>query len=426
MRKTTLALILLALTPTLRAADTPPTAPTTIQNLPPVHPKNGTVNLPPEMIDALKKLTDDDYKIRQDAVNKLQQVLSRQFQQMVALQNLMLKVQDGLASQLQEMTQGAGSEPHSNTRVAGLMEFNAALSRWAIDVMALPEKDRNDLLAWGTKDENIPLIARAYNRNDDLRAKAAKELVNLNTPQAQWLLVQLLNDPSREVSLAAIDAVYDKKPAPRVVATLWDRATAAAMNQIHQRQPRQKQLNIHGRLVVIYDQDPNYQSRMQDAEVAVDALIHFNDPEITQRLDAMFKELASTMSNPNDYRWRIMSPNYGEAGRALARLVEHYKPREAVAFLFKVLAIENNDGSDSTMNHEKFRSSSRIDAAAMIAKLIGQDPDDYKIKRYANWGDRWMIKGGVPEEEAVVKKLQGWWKENRSKYESPSAPPSRP
>jgi hypothetical protein len=140
----------------------------------------------------------------------------------------------------------------------------------------------------------------------------------------------------------------------------------------------------------------------------------------------MFKELASTMSNPNDYRWRIMSPNYGEAGRALARLVEHYKPREAVAFLFKVLAIESNDGSDSTMNNEKFRSSSRIDAAAMIAKLIGQDPDDYKIKRYANWGDRWMIKGGVPEEEAVVKKLQGWWKENRSKYESPSAPPSRP
>jgi hypothetical protein len=296
------------------------------------------------------------------------------------------------------------------------MEFNSALSRWAIDVMALPEKERDTLLAWGMKDENLPLIARAYARTDEVRGKAARELAKLQNPESEWLLAQLLIDPSREVALNALDAVYDRKPTPKIVNAVWERATFSAMNQIRQRQARQKTINVRGRMVSVYE-DPGAQSRAQDADVAVDVLIKYNDPQITERLDAMFKEVSASLSNPNDYRWRFLSPNYGDAGRVMSRLVDHYKPKEAVVFLVKVLAVESNDGSDTTVNNEKMRYSSRIDAIAMLAKMIGQEPDDYGIKKLANWGDRWLIKGGTAEEAAAVKKLQEWWKENRSKYE---------
>jgi hypothetical protein len=392
--------------------------------LPPVDPHGG--GIPPEMIEALRRMTSEDFKVRENAVNELEAAMTRQFRQMVQVQDLLLRVQQGLAEQLAQMTQTPDTE--AKNRVAGLMEFNSAVSKWAVDVMALPASERDPFLKWGITDEHLPIIARAYNRKAEVRAKAAREIAKLSGPEPDWLLVQLLNDNDREVSLTAIDAVGDRPPTPAIMDCLWDRAVGVAMAQFRQRAQRQRNITIRGRTIVIYEQDPNLNgTRQQDVDVVVDILIGFKSDDVTNRLNAMFKEMTSTMTSGNDYRWRVISPNYGEGGRALSRLVDAYKPREAVPFLMKVVGMENTDGYDTTVNNnEKVRYSTAIDGAALFIKAIGQDPDDYGLKKYQNFGDRWLIKGGQPEENELKKKLQAWWKVHQKEYTESTAATVKP
>lgn len=399
--------------PTLTADARPLPAGATIV-LPSIDPHTGGV--PPEMLEALRQMTSEDFKTRENAVNQLEVAMTRQFQQMVQVQDVLLRVQQGLADQLAQMTQAPDAD--GKNRVAGLMEFNSAVSRWAVDVMGMPAEQRDPFLQWGIKDENLPIIARAYNRKPEVRAKAARDIAKMTGSQADWLLVQLLNDSDREVSLTAIDAVGDRPPTPAIVDCLWDRAVGAAMAQFRQRATRQRNITIRGRTIVIYDQDPNTNgSRQQDADVVVDILIGYKSEDITNRLNTMFKEMSSTMTNGNDYRWRVISPNYGEGGKAISRLLEAYKPREAVGFLIKVVNMENSDGYDTTVNNnEKVRYSSSIDGAALLIKSIGQDPEDYNIKKYQNFGDRWLIKGGQPEEAELKKKIMAWWRVHQKEY----------
>jgi hypothetical protein len=400
-------------TPRLTADARPLPAGATIV-LPAVDPHTGGV--PPEMLDALRQMTSEDFKTRESAVNQLEAAMTRQFQQMVQVQDVLLRVQQGLADQLAQMTQTPDTE--GKTRVAGLMEFNSAVSRWAVDVMAMPGEQREAFLQWGIKDENLPIVARAYNRKGEVRAKAAREIAKLSGPQADWLLVQLLNDTDREVSLTAIDAVGDRPPTPAIMDCLWDRAVGVAMAQFRQRAARQRTITIRGRAIVIYEQDPNTNgSRQQDADMVVDILIGYKSEEITNRLNAMFKEMSSSVTSGSDYRWRVISPNYGEGGKAISRLLDAYKPREAVGFLIKVVNMENSDGYDTTVNNnEKVRYSSSIDGAALLIKAIGQDPEDYNIKKYQNFGDRWLLKGGQPEEADLKKKIMAWWRLNQKAY----------
>ncbi|HVX83589.1 MAG TPA: hypothetical protein VH253_02110 [Phycisphaerae bacterium] len=387
--------------------------------LPPLDPKVSTV--PPELIDALKRMSAEDFQTRVKAVNDLELAMTRQFQQMVQVQDLLLRVQQGLADQLSQMTQGAAGD--SQTRVAGLMEFNGAVSRWAVDVMALPESQRESLLQWGIRPENLPLIARAYNRDPQVRAKASREIAKFTGPEADWLLVQLLNDRDREVSLTTIDAVADRPISPPILDAIWDHAVGFAMNQFRQQSTPQRTISIRGRTIVIYNQNQNPYAQ-QDADVAVDVLIGMKSDKVTDRLNAMFKEMAGSMTNNNDYRWRVISPNYGEGGRAISRLMEAYKPKEAVPFLLKVLNMDISDGYDTTVNNnEKVRYSSRIDAAALLLKAIGQDPDDYNIHKYSNFGDRWLLKGGQPEENTLVRKLQTWGRTHANDFATAPPPP---
>ena len=383
--------------------------------LPPI-PGNAAATISPEMIDALKALSAEDYKTRQEALTKLQQMMGKHFQQMVLVQELMLKVQANLADQLKQMT--LTPETDGQSKVASLMEFNNALSHWAIDVMALPDGKRQAMLNWGLTADHLPLIAKAYNRKEGVRASVAKDLGKIDGDEASWILCQLLNDSDREVSLLTLDALWDRSSTPDIVDALWNRATGAATAQFRQRQPRVRMINVRGRMIQVYDQDYNYNSRIQDADVAVDLLVKYKSPVIVEKLDALFTEMNTTLANnPQDYRWRILSPNYGEGGKAMSRLVETYKPKTVVPFLMKAVQNPSQDGYDTTVgNNEKARYSTRIDAAAVLLRVVGQDPEDYEIRKFANYGDRWMIKGGVAEENEMVKKIQTWWRANAKDY----------
>lgn len=253
-----------------------------------------------------------------------------------------------------------------------------------------------------------------------MRAAGARELAKIEGEQTTWLLAQLINDPDREVALNAMDAVWDRPPSPLIVEALWNRATGYTMNQIRPPTPRTRMINIRGRAIQVYDQDYNNNSRLADGDVAADVLLRYKSPAIGEKLNGVFVELEASLNNPNDYRWRVISPNYGGDGaRSFLRLVEAYKPKESVPALVKMLAMtnNNNDGGDTTINNnEKVRYSTRIDAAALLIKIIGQDPDDYNVRKYPNWGDRWLIKGGMDEENELVKRIQKWWKANAREY----------
>jgi len=372
----------------------------------------------PEMLETLRQLSNEDYKTRQEAVAKLQQAIAKHFQQMVYVQDLMLKIQTNLAEQLKQLTLVPDNE--GAARTASLMEFNHALSRWAIDVMQLPEKERTAMLDWGIKQENIQIVARAYHRKNEVRIEATKELAKVtgaNATQADWLLAQLLNDGDREVSLMAMDAIWDRPANAMIIDTLWTKATAGVMNQIRPRNQQPKVVTVRGRTIQIYEQDYRAQARAQDADVAVDLLIKQKNDEVNKRLGAMFTELMASAGNPNDYRWTVFSPNYGDGGRAMSRLIEAYKPREAAGFFMKVMGSASTDGYDTTIgNNEKYRQSTRCDAAGVFMKIVNLDPDEFGLRKVANYGDRWMVKGGQPEENEMVKKLQEWWKKNAKEY----------
>ena len=116
------------------------------QTAPPATNPSNAVNSA-EMLAALRQLSAEDYQTRQDAVQKLQLAMTRHFQQLVQMQELMLKIQDNLAAQLQDIRQTPA--PDKDPRAASLMEFNQALSRWAIDTLSQPADRREALLQWG-------------------------------------------------------------------------------------------------------------------------------------------------------------------------------------------------------------------------------------------------------------------------------------
>lgn len=376
----------------------------------------GGAAVTPEMLAALRQLSAEDFATRQEAVKKLQHAMAKHFEQMVLVQELMLKIQDSLAAQLREMTMQPEGE--AQARVASLMEFNNALSRWAIDVLALPEAQRQKLLNWGLDEDNIVLVAKAYARQDDVRAAAAKELAKQKGEAATWMLCQLLMDTSREVSLTAMDAVYEREPEDAVIEALWTRATAYTYNQLQQRQTRYKTITVRGRTIQVYDQDYAANQRMQDADVATDVLIKYKQDSIRKRLDGLFVEMESTLvANPNDYRWRsILSPNYGSNAMTFSRLVEEYRPKKALAFVVKALQSNYQDGYNTNVNNKQYRQSTRVDMAALFALLTNQDPGDYNLEKVANYNNRWMVLGQEKEEEESVRKLLKWWKEHHKEF----------
>ena len=375
--------------------------------------------LTPDALTALQQLSADDFTTRQEALAKLQATMAHHLQQNLLVQEVMLRIQQNLADQLQEMT--GIPDLQAQAHVASLMEFDNALSRWALDALTLAEPQRKAMLAWGLAPENFPLIARAYSRKTETRAAAAKDLAKLNNDNAIHILGQLLDDHDREVSLTAMDALWDKTPTPAIIDALWDRSVAMAMQQFRPRPVNTKNINVHGRIVQVQDYDYNYYNiRMQDADVAVDVLNHMKSPLVATKLNELFTDFLN-IKDANDYRWHLLSPNYGQGGLALSRLIDAYKPKTAVVFLVKSLRSNNNDGYNNQMNNIQYRLSSRIDSAALLLKITGQDPDDFKLKKTPNFGDRWVLEGTEKEEEAMIKKVEAWWKIHGNEYD-PSVP----
>lgn len=385
----------------------------------------------PEMLAALQQLSAEDFQTRQDAVQKLQVAMTQHFQKLVLMQELMLKIQENLSEQLRQMSQAPESE--KETRPASLMEFNQALSKWAIDTLNQPPERRDPMLKWGLSSEGYPLVVRAYARKPEVRAAATKDLAKLDTVPAATLLGMLLDDPEREVSLTAMDAIWDRPLTAQNLNNLWNRAVGYALQQNRPRPSRQKTVSVHGRIITINEMD-NFQYRMQDADVAADVLIHSKSPLVVDRLNNLFKEMNANLRNPNDSSWRTLSPNYGEPGRTVCKLAEAFKPKEAFPFIIKMMTNPQIQDGYVQMNNLNYWMSTRVDGVALLLKIANQDPETYKIRKIPNFGDRWVFQveakqgdqaGGMKEEQKMIRTVLVWWQDHYKEYGA-EAPPKLP
>jgi hypothetical protein len=382
-----------------------------------------------------EKLAAQDFAEREQAVAAVQQLIMKQMRQSIALQQVVLKLQQDLAAQLRLLTgraepQGAGgpggTDPETVTRVAGLLEFTGSVARWAGDAMALPDEKRDAMLKWGSQDAVMPLLGQLYSRSVDTRIAAVRALAKLpdGKEQAAALLTDLLNDPERGVSLTAMDVISALPPTPAGVEALWNRAVSNLQAQVRGgggRQARTRQVTVAGRTIQVVDNEAVVNRGSADADVAVDVLVKWKDPQVAARLDDFFREAGRTVATNNN--WRMLTPSYNSEARGLMRLVGAYKSREAVNFFAKLL--DANDGSTQTMslNNVQWRMSGRIDAAAMLLRATGQAPGDYDITNVPNYGtDRLGMRGTEVEEEAMVKKVKAWWKDHAKEYETSDKP----
>ncbi len=166
----------------------------TVHAAPPAESTQPAPTLSPQMDAALRQLTGGSYVERQKAMTAIQQALADQMRQMLAV-----------------------DDPEARARVGGLLEFDDALVKWAMDSLKLPAGERASQLNWGLKADIFPIIAKVYSSNTQTRVAGVKELGKIPGPEASSVLGRLIVDDQREVYLAAMEAVWDRPATPAVI-----------------------------------------------------------------------------------------------------------------------------------------------------------------------------------------------------------------
>lgn len=378
-----------------------------------------------------------DTKAADEAVAKLQAAMVEQSRQVIAAQKLLLQVQTSLAHQLSALTGLKDAE--SQARVAGLLDFNSAIYTWASNAAALDPQQRDAVLDWGLKTDNLPLIAKIYGHDPDAKAQAIHDLAKQDPSTATDFMFQvLLNDKDREISLLTLDALFDRKPSSALIDTLCDHAFGWVLNQGRAQPQRQHIVMVHGRQMSFFDSPNQNNYSQQDAEIYADLLTQYHDPKIGEKFDAMLKDYAAAMTNINDGRvLQIISPNYS-GNQMFRKLTEEYKPKSMAALCVKVLQNQSTNSQDTQMSFNgvvgQYHMSTHCDAIAMLALATSQDPSDYGLVKMDNYQGRWMVPGNANDENDSLKKMHDWVEkhakdigiESAGAFPPASVPPNAP
>jgi len=373
-------------------------------------------------------LSADDFAVRQEALEKLQQTVGANMKRTILLQETIIQLQQALVDQLVVLTHVRDLE--GVARSAAVLEFNEALSRWAIEAMQLPADQRAAVLQWGLSAEGMQIVSRAYSPNSDVRVAGVAELSRVPGTAVSVLLARMISDTDRAVALAAMDALWDRPPTPQGLAVLWDRGIGAIMvNYGMPRTERNRVLNFHGRMITVNNAN---NINWEDSAVATDVLAHLQAPETAARLRTFLLDLANapTDNNNNNYRYQMLLPNYGGPGQNLTRLIDAFKPREVISVYMRFItnpAINDGNNGEATINGKTYHYSMRIEMAYRLCKAIGQDPDTYGFRKVPQYGDRAMLEGSQKEEDAALGKIKAWWETHKFEYgEKPTAAATAP
>jgi hypothetical protein len=97
------------------------------------------------------------------------------------------------------------------------------------------------------------------------------------------------------------------------------------------------------------------------------------------------------------------------------RLLEIYKPREAMVVLYHMARGPLMQRMPGVMNNEKYFWSNRTAALAWLVTLTDEKPEDYHLKRMMQMGGIWTVPSEEEEHDAI-KKLEEWVAANGEKY----------
>jgi hypothetical protein len=375
----------------------------------------------------VKLLSADDYDARQDALKKLQGGIGENMRHMVLVQEALIRLQQSLAAQLKVLTMAQDLE--AVARTASLMEFNEALSKWAIAAMELPDAQRAEVLKWGLSDDGMQVVGRAYSPRADVRVQGIAEMAKVPGTAVSILLGKMVMDSDRVVSIAAMDGLWDRPATPETLSALWQKSVVsmAAMYGGQRTDVRNRIINFHGRAVNVIT-GPGYNNgNYEDGAIATDVLVHLHSPDTETRLKTFLAEFANGPIDPNNgaYRYQMFLPNYGGPGQDMQRLIDAFKPKEIVSvYMHFLLAQTMNDGNngETDIGGKKYRYGTKLDMIGRVCKATDQEPDTYGIKKIPQLGDRYVIDATDKGDDAAMTKLKAWWEQHKAEYgEKPAA-----
>src|SRR5271170_1518884 len=277
-------------------------------------PQTQPAALSPAVQSALVGLSSDDFATRQKASQQMQTAF----------------VQQALAL-------ATSKDPETQARLLSVLEFNDGLIRWVQDFLKLPEEERNAQLQFVSQPNVLPILSKIFGTNSHRRVEGVGELGRLDLPGVDTLLARLIDDEDRPTEVAAMEAVWDRKPTTPIIDALWRRAIETGMlRNVQYTASGRPPLTFRGRPI------PNSSfnfgipfGRATDSDIASEVLIHFQAPKIKENLIAFFKSAAETVSRPDATNMQIIaySTFYASAKNAYT-LAQGYKSIEVIPFLF--------------------------------------------------------------------------------------------
>ncbi len=335
---------------------------------------------------ALHDLSSEEFATREKGLRDLQVALGQQVQAMLGSQDL-----------------------ETQAHVASLLEFNEGLSRWILGALNLPEERRRALLAFGLKPEVLPIVAKSASLTPSLRVEAVRALAHLKDPIANEILAPLLDDDDRAVSVAAMEAAWDREPNDAIIDRLWDRAVEAGFAIYNPPGETQPEIFFRGQALGPTFYDNSAYRKMQDADIACEVLVHLKSPQVGAKLTAFFEKVnrAINQATPRDNRiWM-----YGATSAPMKNvytLLTAYHPKEALPVLFQLATGQMRQPFNGQINNRHYFWSNRTLPFATLLLLTDQDPGDYKLSQVNPPVGTWAFLTQA-DEEAGIKKLRAWW-----------------
>ena len=356
-------------------------------------------DITPAIQSAIRELSAEDFGTRRKALTKLESALADQA--------------FGIA---------AVDDPEGSGQLIQALEFNEGLTRWLIEWEKFPQEQRNAELAVVSRPELLPILVKIFGTDPAQRADAVKDIDKSNVVGIEAFLAHLVHHGDRGVALAAMAALWDRKPTTAVADALWYRAVPASLEAENWHEIyKEDAYSFRGRPIAGTVAGRGHE--IMDGDVAAEVLIHLHevDPATTaflaEKIRSLLNDAAAaagryqTTAAPND-QWFTR-----DAMTNIYRLAEAYKPEKISEFLHVIATSSAAAAPPRTIGMGNdptgwSKVSTRLSAAASLLIVNGEDPQKLGLHLVQGW-NLWGIPAGAKESD-VVDALEKWWPQHKA------------
>ncbi len=346
----------------------------------------------PTLAAALRDLSSDQYQTRQKGNREIQQFL---------------------AGQMANMIQAVG--PEKGNRVTKILRFNVEVSRWAKAVLSLPVARRAAMFQWGLSAKRINTVAKAFSPHPSVRAAAARGIALWKGANADWLLLRLLSDTHRLVYLAAMDALWNRRPTVAMVHVVWLKVIANG-GQFIPYNPAGRFVMFHGQKITV-PKTNNFWLQLQDSVYAEQLMAHWNPPALPGLLTAAARHAAE---NPNGPLANLFANPGNAQVLGYIRLFQLAKPVAAVPYFLHLLNVPGKFGSQMNFNNTPTYWDSRTNVVYLLSMTTGRKPLTLGFFHSPFFGGRWLFHNKGSQDKAI-KTLMKFFNEKHVKAWNPPA-----